>query len=199
MRIRVLGPFEVWSEAGPVAVGGIKQRGVLAMLALRVNEVVPAEVLVDGLWGELAPASAVNAVQVYVSRLRKVVGGDGDGGGDGAVLVRRGPGYVLQLPREAVDLFRFERLAAAGIAALAADPARAARLLREGLGLWRGRPLAEFAEEPFARAVVPGLEQQQLGALEACLEVELALGRHAALVGELERLVGEHPLHEGLH
>src|SRR5437763_131454 len=153
MRIRVLGPFEVRSEAGPVAVGGVKQRGVLAMLALRVNEVVPAEVLVDGLWGEQAPASAVNAVQVYVSRLRKVVGGgDGaGGGGDGAVLVRRGPGYVLQLPREAVGLFRFERLAAAGIAALAVDPARAAGLLREGVGVWRGGARAGFAEGTLAQ------------------------------------------------
>jgi len=178
----------------------VQQRAVLAMLALHLNVAVSTDFLVDGLWGDQAPASALNIVQSYISRLRKALQAatEVDRVG-GAMLQRRGPGYLLELDPKLVDLYRFQRLVREGTQALRPAPARAASTLREALDLWRGRPLAEFAEQPFAQAEIPRLEQQQLSALEAWLEAELALGRHGEVVGELETLVGEHPLHEGLH
>ena len=200
MDLRILGPLEVQVAGGTLALGGVKQRAVLAMLALHLDEAVPSDVLVDGLWGEHPPASAVNTLQVYVSRLRRVLQAEDAPDHPGvAVLQRRGPGYVLDLDPERLDLRRFQRLVREGTQALRAAPARASGTLREALGLWRGQPLAEFVEEPFARAEIPHLEQLRLGALEACLEAELVVGRHVQLVSELEYLVAEHPLHEGLH
>src|SRR3954471_2734224 len=200
MQIQVLGPLEVRQAGGLVALGGVKQRAVLAMLALRVNEVVPSEWLVEGLWGEQAPPSATNAVQVYVSRLRKALRAAAAAEpAPAAVLQRRGPGYRLELDPERLDLYRFQRLAREGVQALPAAPGRAANRLREALGLWRGGAPGGFAHAPFARAEVPRLEQQHLAALEAWVQAELALGRHAELIGELEARVARHPLHEGLH
>jgi DNA-binding SARP family transcriptional activator len=199
MQIRVLGPLEVRGTGQPLALGGVQQRAVLAMLALHLNEPVTTDFLVDGLWGEQVPASATNTVQVYVSRLRKALQAVKESdGADGAVLLRRGSGYLLELDPEQLDLHRFGRLAREGVQALPAAPGRAASLLREALGLWRGQPLAEFADQPFAQTEIPRLEQQRLSALEAWLEAELVLGRHAELVGELEALVARLPLHEGL-
>jgi len=200
MQIRLLGPLEVWGPGGLLESGGVKQRALLAMLTLHLNEVVLTESLVEGLWGDRAPAAAVNTVQVYVSRLRRALRSATTADpAHPATVHRRGPGYVLALNPEQVDLHRFQRLTREGAQALHAAPARAASVLREALGLWRGQPLAEFADAPFARAETPRLDQQRLAALETCLEAELALGRHSQLVGELESLVAEHPLHEGLH
>ncbi|MGY1761433.1 BTAD domain-containing putative transcriptional regulator [Geodermatophilus sp. SYSU D00779] len=106
---------------------------------------------------------------------------------------------MLELDPGLLDLRRFQRLVREGARALGAAPDRAAGMLREALDLWRGQPLAEFADAPFARAEIPRLEQQRLEALEACLQADLALGRHAEVVGELEVLVARWPLHEGLH
>jgi DNA-binding SARP family transcriptional activator len=115
MELRMLGPLEVRGVGGPLALGGVQQRAVLAMLALRLNEVVSTDFLVDGLWGDQAPASAVNIVQGYISRLRKVLQAEEASDGVGAaVLFRRGPGYLLELDPERVDLYRFQRLVRAG-------------------------------------------------------------------------------------
>jgi DNA-binding SARP family transcriptional activator len=200
MQIQVLGPLEVTGTAGLAGLGGVKQRAVLAMLALDLNQVVSIQFLVEGLWGDQAPASATNAVQVYVSRLRKALQTvDGPDGPGAAVLQRRGSGYRLELDPERLDLHRFQRLAREGAQALRPAPARSAGILREALSLWRGKPLEEFADQPFAYREIPRLEQERLAALEAYLQAELALGRHAQLVGELETLIAEHPLHEGAH
>src|SRR4051812_22103142 len=200
MQIQVLGPLDVRVAGQPLALGGVQQRAVLAQLALRLNEVVSTDCLVEGLWGQQPPASAVNAVQVYVSRLRKALQATtGPDRAGSAVLRRRGPGYLLELDPERVDLHRFERLAREGAQALPAAPGRAAVTLWEALGLWRGQPLVEFADQPFAQSEIPRLEQRRLAAVETWLEAELALGRHAKVVGELGTLVAGHPLHEGLH
>jgi DNA-binding SARP family transcriptional activator len=199
MDLRMLGQLEVRGTGGPLVLGGVKQRAVLAMLALRLDEVVSTDLLVDGLWDE-APASALNIVQGYISRLRRALQAeDGIVSADAAVLQRSGRGYLLALEPEHVDLHRFQRLAREGSEALRPAPSRAAGTLREALGLWRGRPMAELADTPFARAEIPRLEQQRLAALEARLEADLALGRHAQLIGELQTLLAGHPLHEGLH
>jgi class 3 adenylate cyclase len=191
VEIRILGPLEVRGGDGPLPLGGAKQRALLALLVLDANRVVSRERLIDGLWGDEPPEAAVTSVQVYVSRLRKLLP-------DGA-LVTQPPGYVLQVPPEEVDLFRFERLLAEGRTALAGyDPERAARLVRDAIELWRGPALAEFAPEPFAQIEGRRLEDLRMHALEQRIEADLMLGLHGEVVGELEVLIAEHPHRERL-
>ena len=192
MRFGVLGPFEVVDDHGrALALGGFKQRAVLAILLVHANEVVSTERLIDELWGERPPGSAAKTVQVYVSNLRKALG-------DG-VVVTRGRGYLLRTEQGEVDADRFRALLSEGRGRLSAgDPRRAGAVLREALGLWRGPPLAEFACESFAKGEIARLEEARLAALEDRIEADLALGEHAVLVGELQALAREHPLRERL-
>jgi DNA-binding SARP family transcriptional activator len=195
MEYRILGPLEVADRDREVLLGGGRQRSVLALLLLHANEVVPSERLIDQLWGDTPPQTAAKTVQVYVSQLRKSLrNGEPDG-----PLLTRGHGYVLQVGPGELDLQRFERALADGRNALEGDaPARAADLLREGLALWRGPPLADFAYEPFAQVEIARLEELRLTAVEQRIEADLALGRDSEVVGELEALVAAHPLREGL-
>jgi YVTN family beta-propeller protein len=209
MDYRILGPLDVRDGGRPVALGGDKQRALLAILLLHRNEVVSADRLIDELWGESPPASALRTLQAYVSRLRKALGANGvvpvpsdrnaaAGPGNGA-LMTRGHGYLLDVAAGELDLDRFRDLVERGRDALAAGrPEDAARVLRQGLGLWRGPPLPDFAYEPFAQAAIAQLEELQLGALEERVEADLALGRNRELVGELADLVERHPLRERL-
>jgi len=192
MHVGILGPIEVADEQGrQLALGGHKQRSVLAILLLHRGEVVSTERLVDELWRERAPARAIKTVQVYVSNLRKVLG-------DG-VLVTRAGGYAVPSERLDLDADRFEALAAGARRALTDDePGCAEELLREALGLWRGPALADFAYEPFAQSDIARLEDARLAAVEDRIDARLGLGEDATLVGELEALVREHPLREGL-
>jgi DNA-binding SARP family transcriptional activator len=193
LEFRILGPLEVVEEGRSLRLGGAKQRALLAVLLLNAGRVVSVDRLLDDLWGERPPATAAHSVQVYVSALRKALGPAAD------VLRRRPPGYVAEVPEGALDLGRFERLVDEGRqAAAAGDPGRASALLAEALGLWRGAPLEDFAFEAFAQGPIARLEELRLAALEERIDADLALGRHARLVGELEPLVREHPLREGL-
>jgi DNA-binding SARP family transcriptional activator len=187
MDFRLLGPLEVVEHDRRLALGGGKQRSLLAVLLLHANEVVATERLIDELWGASPPVTVAKSVQKYVSRLRKELGDHR--------LVTRTPGYVLRVDPSELDLSRFERLVAE---AGEAEPLTAARLLSEALALWRGAPLADLAYEPFAQAEIARLEESRLAALEQRLDAELAAGRHAELAGELEGLVREHPLRERL-
>ena len=187
MEFRILGPLEARRDGVPLSPGGPKQRALLALMLLHANEPVSRAALIDGLWGERPPETAAKALQVYVSQLRRALGRE---------LVRTHPGgYRLVLEPDALDLSRFERLVAE---ARAAAPAAAATKLREALGLWRGAALTDVAHEPFAQAEVGRLEELRLAAAEALVEAELALGRHAQLVPELEGLVAHNPLREHL-
>jgi DNA-binding SARP family transcriptional activator len=186
MEYRVLGPLEVRAGDGPLPLGGVKQRALLALLLLNANRVVARERLIDTLWGE-APETAIKLVQLYVSQLRKLL--------PAGAIATRAPGYLLEVDPDAVDLLRFERLVAE---ARSAQPSRAAQLLREALELWRGPALAEFGEESFFRTESARLEELRLAALEQRIEAELALGRHAELVAELESLIGLWPHRERL-
>ena len=189
MELRLLGPFEALLDGAPLAVGGGKQRALLALLALNTGQAVSMERLVDELWGDSVPETAHKMVQIYVSQLRKVL--------PPTALETRAPGYRLALESEAVDSHRFERLLGDGRRSLAAGrPGEAASTLRDGLALWRGPALAEFGSEPFAVVEGGRLEELRLAALEERVEADLALGRHADLVGELEALVARHPLRE---
>ena len=195
MEYRILGPLEVAEDDREVELGRGRQRSLLALLLLHANEVVATERLIDDLWGATPPPTAAKTVQVYVSQLRKGLrNGDAEG-----PLLTRGSGYVIRIEPDELDLHRFERALAEGRQALDADvPDAAADKLREGLALWRGPPLADFAYEPFAQAEITRLEELRLAALEQRIEADLELGRHAEVVGELEMLVAEHPLREGL-
>lgn len=188
MEFRVLGPLEVVEDGRMLSLGGIKQRALLASLLLRANEVVSSERLIDELWGESPPATAAKAIQVYVSALRKELG-------DG-VLVTRAPGYLMQVDPADLDLAHFESLVAA---ARGAEPEEAAEKLRSALALWRGPALSDLAYESFAQTEIARLEELRLAALEERIEADLALGRHAEVVAELESLVARHPLRERLH
>ena len=192
MRFRILGPLDVEAEGRAVALGGAKPRAVLAVLLLHANEPVSAERLALALWGEDAPAGAVKTVQVHVSRLRKALA-------EPDVLTSTATAYTLRVRPGELDAHEFERLVAEGREALAAgDAERAAATLREALALWRGPPLDELASLPFAPPEIQRLEEQRLAALEARVEADLAAGRHAELVGELQRLTSRHPWRERL-
>ena len=191
IKFRVLGSLEVVEGDRTLTLGGPRQRALLAVLLVHRGEPVSSERLVDALWEEQAPASAVKIVQGYVSNLRKVLGG--------GLLVTRGRGYLLQVEPGQTDLGHFAALVAEGRAALQeGDPETAAARLGEGLALWRGPPLADFAYSSFAQAEIARLEESRLDVLEEQIDAKLALGDHARLVGELEALVHEHPSRERL-
>src|SRR4051794_8917577 len=192
MEFRILGPLEVTNELGPVAMGGIKPRALLAVLLLHANESVSAERLALALWGDDAPAGATRTVRVYVSRLRKALG-------DADAVTTTAAGYRLRVRPDELDAERFQRGVAEGRLALAAgEPERAALVLERALALWRGPPLADLAFEPFAQDEIARLEEQRLSALEARAEAHLATGRHVELVSELRSLLAAHPTREGL-
>ena len=189
LEVRLLGPLEVLSGGSPVHVGGPKPRALLAVLALEPGRVVSVDRLVECIWPGESPESAMHAVQVYVSQLRKALGA--------AALATRAPGYVLELAPDRVDLHRFVRLADEGRAAhQSGDSVSAQNAFREALALWRGPALADFLYEPFAQTDIARLEELRTVALEERVEADLALGRHVELVPELEALVQAQPLRE---
>jgi DNA-binding SARP family transcriptional activator len=188
MDFRLLGPLEVVSERdGPIALGGVKQRSLLAVLLLHANELVSTDVLIDRLWGAAPPGLAAKTVQVHVSRLRKLL--------ERGRLATHGRGYVIHVEPSELDLARFEALTDEARRATADD---AAEKLREALGLWRGPALADLAYEPFAQIEIARLEEMRLAVLEQRIDADLAAGRHADLAGELKALVARHPLRERL-
>lgn len=192
LELGLLGPFEVRIDHGaPVALGGVRQRALLAVLGLQANQLVSTDRLIDELWGEDRPSTAVHTVQVFVSRLRRALGPAG------GRLLTRPPGYVLELGPDELDAGRCKRLFDRGRSVLGAgDAAAAVVLLQSAQALWRGPPLADFTYEPFAQATIARLEELRLSCREELIEAELASGRHAKVVSELESLVREQPLRE---
>ena len=191
MQYRILGPLAVAKDGSEVVIGSGKQRALLVLLVLHANEAVSTDRLIDQLWGESRSTSATKVLQNYVSRLRRLLG-------DG-ILITRPHGYELRVEPGELDADRFDDLVADGRRALAAgDPERAAAVLTEALALWRGPPLADFAYEPFASADIERLDGRRLAALTERIDADLQLGRHDALIGELETLVARYPLQERL-
>ncbi len=195
LELGILGPLQVrLGSDDPIALGGVRQRAVLAVLALNAGQVVSTDRLVDELWGESPPASAVHTVQVFVSRLRTQLARASDR------LITRPPGYVLELGVDEIDALRCERLYDSARSALAAgDAARAAAMMGEAQRLWRGPPLADFTYEPFAQASIARLEELRLSCREELIDAQLALGRHAEVIADLEALVREQPFRERPH
>jgi DNA-binding SARP family transcriptional activator/ABC-type branched-subunit amino acid transport system substrate-binding protein/DNA-binding beta-propeller fold protein YncE len=195
MEFRILGPLEVVGQHGELVLGGGRQRSLLVLLLLHANDVVSSDRLIEELWSGAPPPTAAKTVQVYVSQLRKVLR-DSDGA---CPLLTRGHGYVLCVEPGELDLERFERALADGRRALQRGaPDAAGQLLRDALALWRGTPLSDVSYEPFAQAEIARLEALRLAAIEERVEADLALGRHAEVVVELDGLVAAHPLRERL-
>ena len=190
-KFRLLGPLEVTVDGEPVALGGQKQRALLATLLLEPNRIVSGDRLIDAVWGEIPPETARNTVQVYISQLRKRL--------PAGALETVPPGYRLVVDSATIDLFEFVRLCEEGRSELASgDAATATETLRAALGLWRGPALADLASVPFAQTEILRLEELRTAAYEDRIDADLALGRHDQLVPELEVLVAEHPLRERL-
>lgn len=185
VHVRVLGPLEVLKDGEAAPLGGPKQRSVLALLAAHVGSVVPVDALVDGVWGDEPTPGARSTLQTYVSNLRAVVGN---------VIVREGGGYRLEIEPDSVDAVVFERAISASREGR--DVAIAAQRLRSALALWRGHPYADIVGVHSLEVEAARLEELRLAALEARIEAELTLGRHAELVPELEVLCAEHPARE---
>src|SRR3954451_16672602 len=177
MDFRILGPLEVSDGGRAVALGGGKQRSLLAILLQQPNAVVSTDHLLAELWGDAPPASADKSIHVYVSRLRKALGPDR--------LITRAPGYALRADPEELDRAALERLRAEG------RP-------HEALALWRGPAYDDLAYEPCVQAERARLDELRLVILEERIDADLAAGRHVDLVGELEAAIAGHPLREHL-
>jgi DNA-binding response OmpR family regulator len=177
--------------------GGPKQRAVLTALLIRAGRVVSLDQLIDDLWPGDPPARAAATVQVFVSNLRRALEPDRPRGTPARLLVTSAPGYVLRAEPGAIDAPEFVRLAEEGRHALDDDdPERAAELLARAGALWRGEALADVVDAPFAQAEAARLEELRLRCAEDRVDAELSLGRHTAVVAELEQRVSGHPLRE---
>jgi predicted ATPase/DNA-binding SARP family transcriptional activator len=195
MRFGLLGTLAAWTENGRlVEVPEAKVRALLADLLIHLGQPLPADRLIDDLWGDDLPVHPGGALHSKVSRLRQALENAEPGGAE--LVAFRSPGYLLRVERDALDERRFavltERARASG------DPRDRAGLLADALALWRGPPLADFADAMFAHAAIARLEEQRLVALEEQAEARLALGEHSLLAGELGDLVARHPLRERL-
>jgi predicted ATPase/DNA-binding SARP family transcriptional activator len=195
MFFGVLGPVAVWTAGGePVPVPGVKVRALLAVLLVHQGRPVPAARLIDDLWGENLPGDPAGTLSGKVTQLRRALERAEPGGR--RLVGSPPPGYRLRIGTGAVDADRFRSLTAR--AREAADARTRARLLSDALALWRGPALADFAEEPFARAAAARLSEERLAALEDRALARLALGEHTELVAELTELLAAHPLRERL-
>jgi len=188
VEIRLLGPLEVLNNGVDVRLGGRKQRTVLALLAAEVGKPVAVDALIDAVWGEDPTPGARSTLQTYVSNLRTAIGD---------VIVREDGGYRLATDPEHVDAVAFEQAVTRAAELVETDPVEASQRLRAALTLWRGHPYADVAGGSFPLEVeARRLEELRLRAVEARLEAELALGRHAELIPELEVLCEEFPVYE---
>src|SRR4051794_30221898 len=175
IEFRILGALEVRDGDRQLDLGGLKQRALLAALLLDANRVVSRDRLIDALWDGDPTATAVKALLVYVSQLRKLLGKER--------LETQAPGYVVRVEPDELDLRRFRRLRSEG-------------RLQEALALWRGPALADLADQHFAQPEIARLEELRMSCLEERIDRDLERGDHVELVGELEALVAEHPLRE---
>ncbi len=195
MGLRLLGPLELAVGRRLVSIGGPRQRVVLSVLALNANRVTPVEVLVDALWDESPPSTARGQVQTCISSLRKLFGGDG--GHPGAIQTRP-PGYLLEIAASDLDSQEFTDLVAQARGQADRDRAAdAAATLHRALALWRGPMLADIDSDLVQRGAA-SFEASRLAAIEERVRLDLALGRHEAISGELAALVEDFPLNERL-
>jgi DNA-binding SARP family transcriptional activator/Tfp pilus assembly protein PilF len=194
MRFRLLGPLEIRDGEDWRGIGAPKWRSVLAALLINAGQIVPADVLINEVWGETPPAKAGNLISIYVLRLRRLLGDT-----DSSLLVTRAPGYLLRLAAQDTDAQVFETLVREGRRAyIAGNPEQAAAQLAEALALWHGSPLADVPATTLVETEAERLAELRLDAAELRIKAELACGSHAQVIPELRRLLADHPLREGL-
>ena len=192
IEILLLGPVELRIDGRDVALGGARQKVLLAVLALRAGQVISADALIEEIWAGEAPEGADTTLRSYVSRLRRSLDGS-------AAIDRTDRGYILGVGPSAVDALEFERLVRAGREMLAQGSVRRARRsLADALGMWRGQPFGEVGGEGTLEIAANRLEELRLHGIESRIEADLELGRSAEVVDELEALVREHPFRERL-
>ncbi|SNT62146.1 Predicted ATPase [Streptosporangium subroseum] len=194
LRVNVLGPVSAEVDGVEAALGGPRQRAVLAVLVAARGQVVSAERIVTALWGDDTPS--MTTLHSYIARLRQALEPGRAAKAQSDVLPREGVGYALRVDLDEVDAERFARLSGEGEQLVQDDPAAAVTVLAEALELWRGQPYADFADAPFAAPEVARLEGLRLATQENLFAARLALGRHAAVVGDLEKHTAEHPMSE---
>lgn len=191
---RLLGPLDVLADGQSIAVGGPRQRVVLALLLLEHGRVVSAERLIEAIWGESPPSTARSQVQICVSALRRRLAGLGTR----ELIVTRPTGYTFQGCEEGIDAEQFRRLVREGRAAASLNErADAVRHLRAALNLWRGRAVTDL-DSALVQALATRLNEERFTVHEECIGLELALGRQGELIGELSELVATYPLREKL-
>ncbi|HZD17390.1 MAG TPA: BTAD domain-containing putative transcriptional regulator, partial [Actinomycetota bacterium] len=188
MDFRILGVLEVSGEDGPIPLGGPKQRAVLAHLLLRANTIVPADTLIDEVWGEEPPPAARASLQSYVSHLRTALG-------DGRIAGVR-PGYLLRADAGEIDAERARHLMDEGLAFAGTDPGRAHEAFERSLRCWRGAPFADLTDEPSLQPEIRRLEELRLSVSEDLTDVKLALGHHAEVAAELPAVIEQDPTRE---
>ena len=190
MQVRLLGSMEVTIQGRPVRLGGKRQRAVLALLLLDTNRRVSRDRLIEDLWDGRPPPEAIQTLQSYVSRLRRLLGQE-------VQITARQGGYVITLPTAALDVERFRDLTARGHGALrSAQYDEASRVLRAALCLWRGEPLTDLDDIAIVRGATREWNELHLTALSDRIEADIEQGSAKTVIGELEALVGHHPYHE---
>lgn len=192
----MLGAFEVVHEGETRALAAGSELAVLALLVLNAGRVVPADALIDAAWGDRPPANPANALQIRVSKLRRALRAAGL---PEAVVVTRRPGYLVAADPDQVDAHRFVTLVGEARHLADQDVSAARALYDRALALWRGPALPEFATAAWAVPEVTRLTELRMAAVEERTDADLAAGRHAELIGDLEALVSAHPLRERLH
>src|SRR3954447_20080608 len=195
-RIELLGPVEARVDGRAVGLGGQRPRALLAVLALMDGRVVTVDRLIDELWGEEPPARARASLQMHISRLRK---GLAEAGADGGRVVSHASGYLLDVQPGERDVDRWRDALDRARRARADGDARVARAgVEEALGVWRGQPLGGVSANGLLGAERARLEEERLAAVIEGIELDLELGRHGELLGQLEALVMAHPFKERL-
>jgi len=198
LEIKVLGPLEAVGKTQSIVPTAGKPRQILALLALRAGEVVPVSTLIEEIWGENPPRSALTTMQTYILQLRRLIGQIAPGLAK-EVLITRYNGYLLAAKSVRVDAHVYADLAAAANRCYeAGDYAEAARLSRQALTLWSGQVLIDVQKGMPLEIEVTCLEQSRISLLEIRIDAELRLGRHQAVLGELSMLVARNPMHENL-
>ena len=193
LQFHALGGLTITDNGDEVSIGGPRQRRLVTMLLIHRNAVVSVDRLAEAVFAGEPTAAATTTLRTYVARMRRVV----DGNGSAATVVTQAPGYVLRLAGEAFDVACFERLVAdAGSRLGRGDAAGASSVLHEALSLWRGEAYAEFADEEWARPEAQRLEELRIVAHERLVEAELACGRAAEMIPQIESLTREHELRE---
>ncbi|WP_405583847.1 AfsR/SARP family transcriptional regulator [Streptomyces sp. NBC_01092] len=198
LRFAVLGPVRAWHGEGELDLGPPQQRVVLAALLLRRGRPVTIAELIDAVWGDEPPATAVAVLRSYVSRLRKVLEPGRDASASPRVVESAAGGYLARAPEHALDLGLFERrVAEAKRLRAAGEVSAAAELLHRALDGWEETPLAGLPG-PLAEAERSRLTEERLATLELRLDIDVSLGRHGEVIAELTALTSEHPLRERL-